>query len=110
MLISLTSMSLIPKICIIPHNIDGLINRSSSYKMMSFMDAYSGYNHTKMGLIDAPKMVFMSNHNNYYYNIMPFRLKSAGTTYQRLMDAGFFKKLGHNLEVYIDGMIVKTYE
>lgn len=97
-----------PKDLYHPPNIDGMIDRSLSYKMMSFMDAYSRYNHIKMGLIDAPKMAFMSNHNNYYYNIMPFRIKNVGTTYQRLMDAVFFKKLRHNLEVYIDGMIVKT--
>lgn len=40
---------------------------SSGYCII-FMDAYSGYNHIKMNLIDVSKIVFMSNHDNYYYD------------------------------------------
>lgn len=48
------------------------------------MDAYSGYNQIKMDLVDAPKKAFMSNHDNYYYNVMPSRLNNIGVTYQWL--------------------------
>jgi hypothetical protein len=41
---------------------------------------------------------------------MPFGLKNAGATYQRLMDRVFSQQIGRNLEVYIDGMVVKTPE
>lgn len=63
-----------------------------------------------MDPIDAPRTVFMSNHDNYYYNIVPFRLKNVDATYERLMDPMFSKTKGHNLEVYIDDMIMKTLE
>lgn len=63
-----------------------------------------------MDPIDTPNITFMSNHGNYYYNIMHFGLKNTKTTYLKLEDMVFSKKVGHNLEVYIDDMIVKTSE
>jgi hypothetical protein len=50
----------------------------------------------------------MTNTCNYFYNVMPFGLKNAGATYQRLMDRVFLEQIGKNLEVYIDDMVVKT--
>jgi hypothetical protein len=76
--------------------------------MLSFMDAYSGYNQIKMSAPDAPHTTFMTNTCNYFYKVMPFGLKNAGATYQRLMDMVFANQIGRNLEVYIDDMVVKT--
>lgn len=61
-----------------------------------------------MDPLDALKKTFMSNHGNYYYNVMPFILKNIGTTYQQFMDVVFSHQIGRNLEVYVDDMIVKT--
>ncbi|CAJ2632006.1 unnamed protein product [Trifolium pratense] len=91
-------------------NIDRLIDGASGCKMLSFMDAYSGYNQIKMNPSDACHTAFMSNTCNYFYNVMPFGLKNAGATYQRLMDRVFAEQIGKNLEVYIDDMVVKTSE
>jgi hypothetical protein len=74
------------------------------------MDAYSGYNQIKMNVADAPSTAFMTNTCNYFYKVMPFGLKNAGATYQRLMDRVFSQQIGKNLEVYIDDMVVKTPE
>ena len=41
-------------------------------------------------------------------NGMPFGLKIAGATYQRMMDMFFKDNIGRNLEVYVDDMVVKT--
>ncbi|GAU43828.1 hypothetical protein TSUD_399210 [Trifolium subterraneum] len=85
-----------------------LIDGASGYKTLSFMDAYYGYNQIKMHHMDAQHTSFMSNTCNYFYNVMPFGLKNAGATYQRLMDRVFVEQIGKNLEVYIDDMVVKT--
>jgi hypothetical protein len=74
------------------------------------MDAYSGYNQIKMSAADAPHKAFMTNTCNYFYKVMPFVLKKAGATYQRLMDRVFSHQIGRNLEIYIDDMVVKTTE
>ncbi|GAU43183.1 hypothetical protein TSUD_301490 [Trifolium subterraneum] len=42
--------------------------------------------------------------------VMPFGLKNAGATYQRLMDRVFADQIGKNLEVHIDDVVVKTEE
>ena len=39
---------------------------------------------------------------------MPFSLKNVGATYQRLVNHMFSKQIGHNMEVYIDDMLVKS--
>ena len=39
---------------------------------------------------------------------MPFGLKNAGSTYQRMMTKTFEPQLGRNVEVYIDDMVVKS--
>ena len=46
----------------------------------------------------------------YYYKVMPFGLKNAGATYQRLVNKMFNKQIGRNMEVYVDDMLVKSKE
>jgi len=46
-------------------NIDKLINNSSGYKLLSFMDAYSGYNQIPMAEEDKKKTAFMTESENY---------------------------------------------
>ncbi|GAU45421.1 hypothetical protein TSUD_182900 [Trifolium subterraneum] len=88
-------------------NIDKLVDNSSEFKLLSFMDAYSGYNQIKMAEIDKNKTAFMTETGNYYYNVMSFGLKNAGATYQR-MNKVFHNEIGDMLEVYMDNMIVKS--
>ena len=40
--------------------------------------------------------------------MMPFGLKNAGITYQRMMTKMFESQLGKNIELYIDNMVVKS--
>ena len=46
----------------------------------------------------------------YCYKVMPFNLKNAGTTYQRLVNKMFKELIGKTMEVYIDDMLVKSVE
>ena len=39
---------------------------------------------------------------------MPFGLKNAGATYQRLMNKMFAQQIGRNVQVYVDDMLVKS--
>ena len=41
---------------------------------------------------------------------MPFGLKNADATYQRLVNQMFSKQIGRNKEVYVDDMLVKSKE
>jgi len=51
---------------------------------------------------------FVTPIGNYHYKVMPFGLKNAGTTYQRMMTKMFEPQLGKNIEIYIDDMVVKS--
>ncbi|KAK0586692.1 hypothetical protein LWI29_010873 [Acer saccharum] len=39
---------------------------------------------------------------------MPFGLKNAGATYQRLVNKMFTRQIGRNMEVYVDDMLTKS--
>jgi len=59
---------------------------------------------------DQEKTSFITPKANYCYIVMPFGLKNAGTTYQRLMNTVFSSHLGKLMEVCVDDMLVKTKE
>jgi nucleotidyltransferase/DNA polymerase involved in DNA repair len=74
------------------------------------MDAFSGYNQILMHLEDREKTAFITDRGLYCYKVMPFSLKNAGATYQRLMNKIFQAQIGRNMEVYVDDMLVKSAE
>ena len=61
-----------------------------------------------MDLDDQEKTSFVTAQGTYYYRVMPFGLKNAGATYQRLVNRMFQKQIGVTMEVYIDDMLVKS--
>ena len=75
---------------------------------MSFLDAFQGYHQILLALDDQEKTVFVTPIGNYHYKVMPFGLKNAGSTYQRMMTKIFESQMGKNIEVYIDDMVVKS--
>ena len=75
---------------------------------MSFLDAFQGYHQIPLALGDQEKTIFVTPTGNYHYKVMPFRLKNAASTYQRMMTRMFEPQLGTNIEVYIDDMVVKS--
>lgn len=54
-------------------------------------------------------MVFIIDQGLCYYKVMHFGLKNAGATYQRLVSKVFDGQIRHNMEVYIDNMLVKSH-
>ena len=89
-------------------NIDRLVDGVAGNKVLSFLDAYSGYNQIPMATTNMHKTAFITDDANYFYKVMPFGLKNAGATYQRLMDKIFSHLAGHCVEVYVDDMVVKS--
>ena len=75
---------------------------------MSFLDAFQGYHQIPLALDDQVKTAFVTPIGSYHYKVMPFGLKNAGSTYQRMMTKMFESQMGKNIEVYIDDMVVKS--
>ena len=57
---------------------------------------------------DQEKTSFVTGQGTYCYRVMPFGLKNAGATYQRLVNRMFQKQIGTSMEVYIEDMLVKS--
>ena len=62
-------------------SIDQLVDATSGFRLMSFMDAFSGYNQIWMTPEDKEKMAFITDQGTYCYKVMPFGLKNVGATY-----------------------------
>ena len=92
-----------------PH-IDQLVDATVGHPWMSFLDAFQGYHQILQAPEDQEKTAFVTPTENYHYKVMPFGLKNAGSTYQRMMTKMFKSQLGKNIEVYIDDMVVKRNE
>ena len=88
--------------------IDLIVDATAGHELLSFMDAFSGYNRISMDPNDQEKTSFVTAQGTYCYRVMPFGLKNAGATYQRLVNRMFQKQIGTTMEVYIDDMLVKS--
>ena len=90
--------------------IDQLMDSTVRHKLLMFMDAFSRYNQIKMDEEDQEKIAFITSQGLYCYKVMPFGLKNAEATNQRLVNKMFNKQIGRNMEVYVDDMLVKSKE
>ncbi|XP_059625366.1 uncharacterized protein LOC132268551 [Cornus florida] len=88
--------------------IDQMVDATTGYECLTFLDAYSGYNQIPMDPADEEKTSFVTERGTYCYKVMPFGLKNAGATYQRLISKIFKEQIGKIVEAYIDDMVVKS--
>ena len=88
--------------------IDQIVDDTARHEILSFLDAFSRNHQIPMHPLDSKKMTFITPHRLYYYNVMPFGLKNAGATYQKLVTKIFRPLLGSTMEAYIDDMLVKS--
>ena len=75
---------------------------------MSFLDAYRGYHQIAMHKPDQEKIAFITPGDIFYYKVMPFGLKNARATYQRMITKMFKPVMGKTMGSYIDDMVVKS--
>ncbi|GKB12941.1 RNA-directed DNA polymerase, eukaryota [Tanacetum coccineum] len=78
------------------------------FQYKCFLDAYKGYHQIHMTTKDEEKTSFHTEEGVFCYTKMPFGLKNAGATYQRLVDFAFKEQIGVNLEAYVDDMVIKS--
>nr|GEV52360.1 hypothetical protein [Tanacetum cinerariifolium] len=62
----------------------------------------------KIEWLDEEKTTFYTEERVFCYTKMPFGLKNAGATYQRLVDSTFKEQIRVNLEAYVDDMVIKS--
>lgn len=77
--------------------IDQIVDMTSGYGMLSFLNDFFGYHKIPMHPLDIEKMTFITPQGLYCYKVMYFGLKNAITTL-----------IGQTVEVYIDNIVVKS--
>nr|GEY85857.1 reverse transcriptase domain-containing protein [Tanacetum cinerariifolium] len=98
-----------PQDCYPLPKIDWKVESLCGYPFKCFLDAYKGYHQIQLAEVDEEKTAFHIGHGVYCYTKMPFGLKNVGATYQRLMDKAFEGRVGRNIEVYVDDLVVKSH-
>uniref|UniRef100_A0A2N9F6H4 Reverse transcriptase domain-containing protein n=1 Tax=Fagus sylvatica TaxID=28930 RepID=A0A2N9F6H4_FAGSY len=88
--------------------IDQLVDSMTGHERMSFLDAFQGYHQIALRREDQEKTAFITPRGVFYYKVMPFGLKNAKATHQRMVTKMFAELLGKTVEVYIDDMIIKS--
>ena len=76
--------------------------------MYSFVDGFSGYNQILISKEDKHKTAFITEWGTYCYKVMPFGLKNAEATYQRMATTLFHDLINKEVEVYVDDMMIKS--
>jgi len=88
--------------------IDKLVDSTAGHELLSFMDTFLGYHQIPLAAEDQKKTSFVVDTGLYCYRMMPFGLKNAGATYQRLVNKVFESLIGKTMEVYVNDMITKS--
>ena len=83
-----------------------LVDSTTGCEMLSFLDAYSGYQQVYMAEEDKEKTSLIAP--SFCYKRMPFGLINAGATFKRLMSLILRSQLGRNAEVYVDDAVIKS--
>nr|XP_027120487.1 uncharacterized protein LOC113737455 [Coffea arabica] len=97
-----------PKDCYPLPRIDALVDSAMGHEILCFLDAFKGYHQIGMSEEDQEKTAFYTDQGVYCYTTMPFGLKNAGATYQRLINRLFKNQIGRNVEAYVDDILVKS--
>ena len=77
-----------------------IVDEIASHQLLSFLEAYSGYNQIPMYPHDSTDKAFITPTRMCCYNVMPFGLKNAKATYQRMMSHIFEPMLGKTMEAF----------
>jgi len=87
-------------------NITEILDQLGGAKYFSVVDLASGFHQIKMHPDDSHKTAFSTPHGHYEFDRMPFGLKNAPATFQRLMDLVLTGMQGNEIFVYLDDIVL----
>ncbi|XP_057793083.1 uncharacterized protein LOC131009689 [Salvia miltiorrhiza] len=82
--------------------------REQVYGLLEAGHIVEGYHQVKIHKGDIAKTAFAVCYGVYGWKSMPFSLKNARATYQRMMEKIFKEQLSKNISVYVDDMLVRS--
>ena len=87
-------------------NIDEILDKLGKCQYFSTLDLASGFHQIEVNPDDIQKTAFTVDYGHYEYVRMPFGLKNAPSTFQRVMDHVLRDLIGKNCLCYMDDIIV----
>ncbi|CAB5185100.1 unnamed protein product [Rhizophagus irregularis] len=92
--------------------IDELLEKYRTARWFTSLDLAAGYHQVEMTEEDKEKTAFICSQGLFEYNVMPFGLKNAPGTFQRLMDEILKEYIGEFVVVYLDDIMIysKNFE
>jgi hypothetical protein len=84
-----------------------IIDSTTLCKLLSFLDAYSGYHQISLVINNNEKTAFITLFGIFCYTKMAFRLKNEGVIYQKCIHIILKPQIGRNVEAYIDDVVMK---
>jgi Reverse transcriptase (RNA-dependent DNA polymerase)/RNase H-like domain found in reverse transcriptase len=86
--------------------IDELLERYETARWFTSLDLAAGYHQVEMEEEDKEKTAFICSRGLFEYNVMPFGLKNAPGTFQRLMDKILREYINEFVVVYLDDIMI----
>jgi len=86
--------------------VDALLASLAGARFFTSLDLKSGCYQALVEPGDRAKTEFGTSYGTYKFRVMPFGLKNAPGTFQRLVDSLFHDHLCHGVGVYIDDIII----
>ena len=87
-------------------NITDILDQLGNAKYFTTLDLASGYHQIPMAKKDKQKTAFSTPYGHYEFNRMPFGLKNAPATFQRLMNSVLTGIQGLKCLVYLDDIVI----
>ncbi|KMQ92551.1 enzymatic polyprotein endonuclease reverse [Lasius niger] len=87
-------------------NITDIEDQLGNAKYFTTLDLASGYHQIPMAEHDKKKTAFSTPYGHYEFNRMPFGLKNAPATFQRLMNSVLTGIRGLRCLVYLDDIVI----
>jgi hypothetical protein len=87
--------------------IDQIVDSTSSYDLLCFLDAYSGFHQIPMSREDEEHIALIIVGDLYCYTSLPYGLKNALPTFMCVMHKTFRNFIRDIIEVYVDDIVVK---
>jgi hypothetical protein len=87
-------------------NIQDILDKLGRARYFSALDCASGYLQVPISEADRHKTAFSTADGHFEYTRMPFGLKAAPSTFQRMMNSVLSELIGNRCIVYVDDILV----
>ena len=87
-------------------DIEDILGQLGNVKFFSALDLSSGFHQIPMDLNSKKYTAFSTHQGHFHYNRMPFGLKNAPATFQRMMDTALRGLINKHCFAYLDDIII----